>query len=73
MIKIRLDRVGVRGKPVYRIVVVEDSQKKGGKNLEVLGFWHPAKDNKSVQKDRLNYWISKGAKLSKTLSKLLSK
>lgn len=73
MIKIRLDRQGVRRKPIYRIVVVEDSQKKGGKNLEVLGFWHPAKESKTIKKDRLDFWISKGAKVSKTLSKLLSK
>jgi len=73
MIKIRLDRLGVRRKPIYRIVVVEDSQKKGGKKLEVLGFWHPAKESKTINKQRLSYWISKGAKLSKTLSKLLSK
>ena len=73
MIKIRLDRLGVRRKPIYRIVVVEDSQKKGGRKLEVLGFWHPAKETKTIKKERLNYWISKGAKLSKTLSKLLSK
>ena len=73
MIKIRLDRLGARRKPVYRIVVVEDSQKKGGRKLEVLGFWHPAKESKTIQKERLNFWISKGAKVSKTLSKLLSK
>jgi len=47
MIKIRLERAGVRRKPVYRIVVVEDSQKKGGRKLEVLGFWHPAKESKT--------------------------
>jgi len=73
MIKIRLDRQGVRRKPIYRIVVVEDSQKKGGKNLEVLGFWHPAKEAKTIKKDRFDFWVSKGAKVSKTLSKLLSK
>jgi len=73
MIKIRLNRGGVRRKPVYRIVVVEDSNKKGGKALEVLGFWHPAKGTKNVKKDRLNYWISKGAIVSKALGEILSK
>jgi small subunit ribosomal protein S16 len=73
MIKIRLDRLGVRKKAVYRIVVVEDSQKKGGRKLDVLGFWHPAKDNKSLNKERFDYWISKGAKVSKALSELLAK
>jgi small subunit ribosomal protein S16 len=73
MIKIRLDRLGARRKPVYRIVVVEDSQKKGGRKLEVLGFWQPSKQAKAIQKERLNYWISKGAQVSKSLSKLISK
>ena len=73
MIKIRLERAGVRRKPVYRIVVVEDSQKKGGRKLEVLGFWHPAKEKRTIQKERLDFWTSKGAQISKSLSKLLSK
>jgi small subunit ribosomal protein S16 len=73
MIKIRLDRLGVSKKPIYRIVVVEDSQKKGGRKLEVLGFWHPAKETKNINKERLNYWLSKGAKVSQALSKLIAK
>jgi len=71
MLKIRLNRQGVRRKPIYRIVVVEDSYKKGGKTLEIIGLWHPARDEKKIKKERLNFWLSKGAKVSKSLGKLL--
>jgi len=73
MIIIRLDRVGVRRKPVYRINVVEHTIKKGGRSLDVLGSWQPAKNIKTLDKDRLDFWRKRGAKVSKAVSHLLSK
>jgi small subunit ribosomal protein S16 len=73
MLKIRLNRQGVRNKPTYRVVVVEDSQKKGGKVVEVLGFWVPSRNTQKIERQRLNFWISKGATVSKALSRVLGK
>jgi len=73
MIIIRLSRVGVRRKPIYRLVVVDKKIKKGGKNLDIVGFWHPAKDLKKIDLTKVTYWRSKGARISEGVESLLKK
>lgn len=73
MITIRLDRVGVRRKPVYRIVVVDHKVKKGGENLGILGLFQPGKNLKIIDKEKLSYWQSRGARVSASVKKILEK
>lgn len=72
MIKIRLSRVGVKNKPYYRVVVSDERKKRSNSSLEVLGFWHPAKGVKKIDKKKLESWVAKGAKLTKAVSELIS-
>jgi small subunit ribosomal protein S16 len=75
-VKVRLQRVGKRKRPCYRIVVMDQRTKRDGKTIEVLGNYDPLTNNVvkfKINFDRLNYWISVGAKTSKTLSSLISK
>ena len=53
MIKIRLARGGVKKKPFYRIVAIEESRKRGGKPLDVIGYWNPQKSDLKINKDKL--------------------
>ncbi len=71
MIKIRLARGGTKNKPFYRIVAIEESSKREGKPLDILGYWHPAKDTKKIDKKKLKFWIERGAKVTKAVEKLL--
>jgi small subunit ribosomal protein S16 len=71
MIKIRLARGGTKNKPFYRIVAIEESRKREGKSLDILGYWHPAKDTKKIDKKKLKFWIERGAKVTKAVEKLL--
>jgi len=71
MIKIRLSRGGVRNNPVYRIVAIDERRGREGKPLEILGFWHPAKATKRIDKKRLAAWVEKGAKTTRAVDKLL--
>jgi small subunit ribosomal protein S16 len=71
MIKIRLARGGTKNKPFYRIVAIEESRKREGKPLDILGYWHPAKDTKKIDKKKLKFWIERGAKVTKAVEKLL--
>jgi small subunit ribosomal protein S16 len=71
MIKIRLARGGTKNKPFYRIVAIEESRKREGKPLDILGYWHPAKDIKKIDKKKLKFWIERGAKVTKAVEKLL--
>ncbi len=73
MIKIRLARGGKKNQPFYRIVAIEHSRKRGGKPLDILGYWHPAKEKVSIDKDKLKNWIEKGAKTTKAIDALMEK
>ena len=44
MIRIRLNRKGVKNKPFYRIVAIDSKKKRGGKALAILGYWNPKKN-----------------------------
>src|SRR5688572_31102353 len=72
MLTIRLTRKGKKNQPFFRIVVVDKRRSaKGGRAVEVLGFVDPLTKKRSVKKERVLYWISKGAQPSDTIHNLL--
>lgn len=73
MLKIRLQRVGRKHEPVFRLVLTDSKNStKSGKYLETLGNFDVRRGEKSEFKtDRINHWISKGAKTSITVHNLL--
>ncbi|MFA4874542.1 MAG: 30S ribosomal protein S16 [bacterium] len=70
--KIRLARKGKRNAPFYHIVVADGSKPRDGRFIEVLGTYDPTHKDRlfSGKKERIEYWLSKGAKPSETVSKL---
>lgn len=73
-VKIRLSRTGKKNRPSYRIVVIDESKKRDGQAIEILGSYRPLadKDQKvTFNQARLNYWLSVGARLTKTTAHLL--
>ena len=75
MLMIRLSRMGARKKPHYRIVVIEKARARNGRPVEVVGTYNPRTTPASVdlKRERIEHWLSKGAKLSETVSRLFSK
>ncbi len=72
MLKIRLQRVGRKNIATFRVVLTDSKNStKSGKFLEVLGSFDPVNDIKTVNGDRIKYWVSKGAQLSDTLHNYL--
>ena len=72
MLVIRLSRTGKKGERKFRIVVKEKRSKRDGTSIENLGWYIKGVDNGfEVNKERLNYWLSVGAKPSLTISKIL--
>ena len=73
MLAIRLARVGAKKKPAYRIVVTEKSRARNSSSLEILGHYNPTKDPilLSLKRERIEYWVSKGAQPSKTVERLM--
>ena len=74
MVKIRLMRKGRKKKPLYRIVVIEDSNQRDGKTIEEIGTYNPHTEPVSitVKEDRFKHWVSVGAQPSNTVNRLLS-
>jgi small subunit ribosomal protein S16 len=74
MVTIRLSRAGTKKRPFYRLVVTDARSPRGGRFLENIGTFDPAKEGTfNVDQDRLTYWTSKGARPSETVSRLLKK
>lgn len=75
MLTIRLQRIGKKNAPTYRLVIAEKARDTQGKNLEILGTYNPrAKENGLMPNaDRVKYWLSKGAQASNTLHNLFLK
>ena len=71
MLVIRLQRVGKRNQASFRVVLQERSWTPKGKAKELLGFYNPVTKNKTFQKERIDYWISKGASPSPTIHNML--
>ena len=75
MLRIRLSRTGKTRQENFRIVVAPHTNAVKVKYLELLGHYVPAEKPKKfdIKKDRVEYWISKGAKPSGTVAVLLKK
>lgn len=74
MLMIRLQRVGRKHEPTFRLVLTDSKNgPKSGKYLEVLGSYDSRLDNKIEQfkAERIKEHISKGAKLSDTVHNFL--
>lgn len=75
MLTIRLQRNGKKGQPSYRLIISEKAKATNSSVLEYLGYYQPANKNKTLElnKERIQYWISKGAQTSETVNNLLVK
>lgn len=75
MLVIRLQRTGRENTPTYRIVISEKARSARKGKLEVLGHYLPSRSTPVFECDqeRVKQWISKGAKPSDTMARLLSK
>lgn len=72
MLRIRLLRIGKINVPVFRLVVLpQRTSPKSGRFLEVLGHYDPSRHTRSLKKDRIEYWLSQGAKPSDTVQNML--
>ena len=75
MVRIRLTRGGSKKKPYYRIIVIDSKAKRDGRSLEIIGSYDPLKKDNQIKldKERVQYWYSKGAQPSDTVRSLIRK
>jgi small subunit ribosomal protein S16 len=74
-VKIRLARHGAKKRPFYRIVVADQESRRDGRFIEIVGTYNPLKEPADVllKKDRINYWLEKGAKPTDTVRNIIEK
>ncbi len=74
MLMIRLARIGARKQPYYRVVVIEKERARNGRSVEVVGTYNPRTTPASLElkRERIDYWVSKGAQCSDRVKKLLA-
>ena len=75
MLKIRLRRGGTTHAPFYRIVVSDSRKTPSAASVEQIGYYDPKTNPADVKidRERVDYWVSKGAQLSSTVKSLLKK
>lgn len=75
MLKIRLMRIGAKKKPFYRVVAVDERNKRTGAYIELLGTYNPLTEPKDIKlkQDRIDHWIKQGAQMSDGFLRIIGK
>lgn len=73
MLVIRLQRIGKKHQPSYRVVVAERRSKLGGPPVEDLGSYNPFTKKAVFKNERILHWLGVGAKPAPTVHNLLVK
>jgi small subunit ribosomal protein S16 len=75
-VKIRLALTGKKHQISYRLVAQDTRSKRDGKFLEILGYFNPSEKDKNrtfVDKDKIKFWVAKGATFSESAKHLIEK
>ena len=72
-VKIRLKRMGSKGKPFYRIVVADSRAPRDGRFIEEIGYYNPVSEPKQIKinDEKAKKWLGVGAQPTETVKKLL--
>ena len=73
MLTLRLARAGTKKRPVYHLVAADQRARRDGRFVENLGYYIPGKEVLVLEQDRINYWLSVGARPSETAKSLIKK
>ncbi|MGC9968795.1 MAG: 30S ribosomal protein S16 [Minisyncoccia bacterium] len=71
MLAIKLQRVGKKHQPSYRLVVAEKKSKMAAPPVEDLGTYSPFTKAAAFDKERIAYWVKMGAQPTVTVYNLL--
>lgn len=77
-VRLRLQRFGRTHSPFYRMVAAHSKAPRDGRFLEILGTYNPIANRHGMKEirlktDRLQYWLSVGAKPSDRVAWILGK
>jgi len=75
MVAIRLRRAGSKKRPFFRVVVTDSRAARDSSFVEILGHYNPRTKPAvvDVDRERLDYWLKKGAQPSDTVRTLIAR
>lgn len=75
MVAIRLRRAGSKKRPFFRVVVTDSRSARDSRFVEILGSYNPRSKPATVhvKKERVDYWIAKGAQPSDSVRTLIAR
>lgn len=71
MLKLRFKKIGRKGSPSYRLVIMEHTTRRDGRPIEEVGFYNPITKESSFKILKINNWLKIGAKPTPTVFNLL--
>lgn len=74
-VKIRLNRMGAKKNPFYRIVVADSRSPRDGRFIEILGHYDSTKEPAviKIDEEKAMEWMNKGAQPTDTVKSLFKK
>ncbi len=75
MVVIRMRKMGSKKRPFFRVVVIDSRTARDSSFVEIVGHYNPRTKPAKVQidRERVDYWVGKGAQLSDTVRTLLKR
>ena len=73
MLKLRLKRLGRKGYPTFRLVIMENTTRRDGKPIDEVGYYNPITKNFQFEKEKLKKWLNYGVQPTPTVLNLLQK
>lgn len=73
MLSLRLQRIGKKSQAQFRLILQEKTRATGSSHLELLGHYNPHTNKLVCEKERVMYWVSKGAQPTHTVHNLFVK
>lgn len=72
MLKMRLQRIGRKNSPSYRVVVTDSRNAVSrGRNVDLIGSYDPKLGRIVIEKDKAKHWLSHGVQPSDTVYNML--
>ncbi len=72
MLKMRLQRIGRKNDPAYRVIVTDSrNAAKRGRSVDLLGSYNPKSGKFEIDGEKAKHWISQGVQVSDTVHNFL--
>ncbi|MCX6795206.1 MAG: 30S ribosomal protein S16 [Candidatus Falkowbacteria bacterium] len=71
MLTIKLAKVGKTNKKVFRLIIAEKGRDPYGDVLEILGSYNQYAKQLQAKKERIQYWLDRGAQMTPSVNNLL--